>query len=125
LGYEKTSRGFFYAIEQINADSSNAFVSAGISMSLNQLYEAQKNHTLGKITDLPNPQLYSKAYNELLYFIQNARLTDLASINYYFTASALKKFPGCKSLAGSMATCAANMGKIEESANWKKTFEQL
>lgn len=122
---EKASRGLFYAIEQINTDSSSAFVSARISMSLNQLYEAQKNHTLGKITDLPNPQVYSKAYNELLYFIQNAKLTDLASINYYFTASALKKFPGCKLLAGSMANCAANMGKTEESVYWKKTFEKL
>ncbi|MBX2925581.1 MAG: M48 family metalloprotease [Chitinophagaceae bacterium] len=124
LSHEKTSRGFFYAVEQLAAGDRNAFVASGISRSLNQLHQAQKVHTLGRITDLPNPQFYTKAYNELLYFIQNATLTDLAKINYYFTGSALKKYPGCKELAGSMAACAGNAGKAEEAAYWKKIYDQ-
>lgn len=124
LNHEKTSRGFFYAIEQLNANDQNPFVAAGISRAFIQLYEAQKNHMLGKHTDLPNPQLFTKSYNELLYFIQHATLTDLLQINYYFTASALKKYPNCKELAYAMATCAGKLGKTEEAAYWKNKFDQ-
>lgn len=124
LNHEKTSRGFFYAIEQLNANDQNPFAAIGISRAFIQLYEAQKNHTLGKHTDLPNPQLYTRSYNELLYFIQHATLTDLLQINYYFTASALKKYPGCKELAYTMAACAEKLGKTEEANYWKNKFDQ-
>lgn len=119
LNYEKTSRGFFYAIEQLATDGATPSIATSISNALNKLYEAQKNHTLGKIVDLPNPSFFTKSYNQLLYFIQNASLTDLAMINYYFTASVLKKYTGCKELAVAMATCAENLGKPDEAAHWR------
>lgn len=124
LNSEKTSLGLFYAIELLDAGSQDIFIATAISKAFNQLYTAQKNHVLGRVVDLPNPQLFSKAYNELLYFIQHASLTDLASINYYFTGTALKKYPHCKQLANEMAVCAFNMGKAEEANQWKKTAEQ-
>lgn len=124
LNHEKISRGFFYAIEQLSANDQNPFAAIGISRAFIQLYEAQKNHTLGKNTDLPNPQLYTRSYNELLYFIQHATLTDLLHINYYFTASALKKYSDCKELAYTMSVCAEKMGKTEEANYWKNKFDQ-
>lgn len=124
LSDEKTSLGLFYALRQLNETGMNAFIAYSISKSLNQLYEAQKNHVLGRMVDLPNPQLYSKPYNELLHFIQNASLKDLANINYLFTNEAVKKFPDCKQLANMLAVCAANLGKTEEAAYWKKNAEQ-
>ena len=124
LNHEKTSRGLFYAIEQLNTNDQNPFAAIGISRAFIHLYEAQKSHTLGKLTDLPNPQLYTRSYNELLYFIQHATLTDLLQINYYFTASALKKYPDCKELAYTMATCAEKLGKTEEANYWKNKFDQ-
>lgn len=119
---EKTSLALFYAIEQLNADDQYPFAAAGISRALLQLYDAQKEHTLGKRADLPNPQLYTKSYNELLYFIQHATLADLLQINYHFTASALQKYPHCKELASSMAECAGKLGKTEEATYWKNKF---
>ena len=43
LDHEKTSCGFFYAIEQLNANDQNAFATAEISRAFLQLHEAQKN----------------------------------------------------------------------------------
>lgn len=124
LSNEKVSRGFFYAIEELNEDTQNPYVAASISQALNQLYESQKNHILGKSTDLPNPQMFTRSYNELLYFIQNVSLNDLLKINYYYTTAALKIHPGCKDLANAMAICAEKMGKTDEAAHWKKIFDQ-
>jgi len=50
---------------------------------MNGLYKAQKDHSLGKVAELPAPD-YPKNYNSLLQFVQNLYLGDLASISFYF-----------------------------------------
>lgn len=119
LKYGKTSRALYHVIDQLGAEGLSASIAIGISQSFNQLYAAQKTHTLGKTTDLPNPQIYSKPYNELLYFIQHATLKDLASIGYYFTHASLIRFPDCKPLMEAMLEAATFMEKPEEAAKWK------
>ncbi len=47
------------------------------------MFQAQKNHELNKIVDLPSPYHEAK-YNSVLQFIQKVRLMDFAAISYYF-----------------------------------------
>jgi hypothetical protein len=114
---EKVSRGLFYALEQLSAGNESPLVIMKISEAFDKLYTAQKNHTLGKITDLPDPQRFSASYNALLYYIQNASLSDFASVNYYFTSYYVKQYSNCKQMANCMANCAANMERQDEAAH--------
>ncbi|MFM2361017.1 MAG: hypothetical protein RLY16_3010, partial [Bacteroidota bacterium] len=54
-----------------------------IGKCLNDLYEKQRNHELGKVCDLPSLH-QEKQYNRLLEFIQRLSLTDIANLNAQF-----------------------------------------
>jgi hypothetical protein len=64
-----------------------------VGRCLNELYIAQKNHTLGKITDLPGRDK-EPGYNKLLNVIQNLRLQEIASIAYHFLQPWEARFAG-------------------------------
>ncbi len=59
------------------------YLNTAIGQCLNELYVNQKNHTLGKIVDLPNPE-HDIKYNSLLNMIQNLRLREIAALSFYF-----------------------------------------
>jgi Zn-dependent protease with chaperone function len=63
--------------------SQNSYFIGMVGMCLNRIYHAQKNHELGKFTEMPDEQL-PKQYNLILNFIQNLKLSDVAKISYYF-----------------------------------------
>ncbi len=72
-----------HTIELLQANPSDPYLVSQIGKILNGFFDAQKNHTLGKITELPAPY-FEPNYNLLLQFVQNLFLEDYAAISYYF-----------------------------------------
>jgi hypothetical protein len=74
---------------------SDPYLIANIGRLLNGMYFAQKDHRLNTYVDLPAPS-YPSHYNQLLQFIQNLYLENIASINYHFLTryqEKLKDYP--------------------------------
>jgi len=81
------ARSVFLTLELLQTMPGDPYLVAQIGKVFNGIYTAQKAHTLGKVVELPSPDLPTN-YNLLLQFIQNLYLEDIASINYYY----LKKY---------------------------------
>ncbi len=79
----RVSRALYYSLEMLRVQSDNPYLHCMIGKCLNQIYLFQKNHELGTITDLPSVNQEEK-YDQLLRFIQNIRLKDIANISYYY-----------------------------------------
>ncbi len=77
------SRSLYYSMQMLQSYPGNAFLVANIGQCFNKIYEAQKRHELGLITDAPSP-FAEKKYNDFLQFLQRLRLPELAAINYHF-----------------------------------------
>lgn len=77
------SRSMYYSFQMLEQQPANAYLITNIGRCLNQLYAAQKAHTLTNYVDLPSPY-NDKNYNNLLQFIQRVRLGDLAAMSYYY-----------------------------------------
>lgn len=72
-----------HSIELLQVNPSDPYLVSQIGKIFNGFFDAQKNHTLGKITELPAPYFESN-YNLLLQFVQNLFIEDYAAISYYF-----------------------------------------
>ena len=77
------TESLFLTLELLQTNPNDEYLVAQVGRLLNGLYNAQKSHTLSKITDLPAPG-YPPNYNLLLQFIQNLYLEDLAAISHYY-----------------------------------------
>ena len=89
-----------HAIELLQVNPSDPYLVAQIGKIFNEFYEAQKSHTLGKVTELPAPYWESN-YNLLLQFVQNLFLEDYAGIGYNFLkqyAPQMESYPAFKSV---------------------------
>jgi Zn-dependent protease with chaperone function len=80
---DQYSRSLYYAISLLQEYPDDPFLVTHIGKVLNSCYDAQKSHTLGKLTDLPSP-VYSDHYNVLLQMIQNLNLDEYPAISFYY-----------------------------------------
>jgi Zn-dependent protease with chaperone function len=88
-------RSLYYTLELLQRMPSDPYLIANIGRLLNGMYFAQKDHRLNNYVDLPAPS-YPSHYNQLLQFIQNLYLENIASINYHFLTryqEKLKDYP--------------------------------
>lgn len=79
----EVSRCLYYALEMLNHFPDTTYLHATIGRCLNEIYIKQKAHELGRIVDLPGPD-FNEEYNKLLHLIQNTRLSEIASLSYYY-----------------------------------------
>lgn len=80
---KKVSTCLYYALQMTAAFPRNVYLHTLIGKCFNTLYTYQKNHELGKVTDLPGA-VHSSEYNLLLRLIQNLRLQEMAAICYHY-----------------------------------------
>jgi Zn-dependent protease with chaperone function len=80
---DQYSRSLYYAISLLQEYPDDPFLVTHIGKVLNSCYDAQKAHTLGKLTDLPSP-VYSDNYNVLLHMIQNLNLDEYPAVTFYY-----------------------------------------
>ncbi|MEO5648419.1 MAG: hypothetical protein ABIR03_00690, partial [Ginsengibacter sp.] len=88
-----------YAMELLQENSSDPYLITHVGKIFNGFYDAQKKHTLGKVSELPAP-FFASNYNLLLQFVQNLFLEDYAAISYHFLnqyASQIENYPPFKS----------------------------
>ena len=81
------TRSLFLALEMLEKHPADPYLTAQIGRLFNSIFEARKNHTLGKFIELPSPY-QPPHYNILLQFIQNLYPEEYASISYHY----LKQF---------------------------------
>jgi hypothetical protein len=91
----KISKALYYALTMIQIYPTDCYVTSVIGQCLNNIYINQKNHTLGKIVDLPNPD-FNQNYNQLLQMIQNLRLREVAALSFNFLKEREQQF-SCES----------------------------
>jgi Zn-dependent protease with chaperone function len=87
------TESLFLTMELLKERPVDPYGIANTGRLLNGIYAAQKAHRASKVIDLPAPG-YPENYNNLLQFIQNLYLSDLASINYYFLSPWHPKLDG-------------------------------
>ena len=88
-----------YVIGLWQSNPSDAYLVTQTGKIFNGFYNAQKNHTLGKVSELPAP-FFASNYNLLLQFVQNLFREDYAAISYHFLnqyASQMGNYPPFKS----------------------------
>jgi hypothetical protein len=73
----------YYTLQLLQNNPADPYLITQVGKIFNGFYNAQKNHTLGKISSLPSPN-YPSNYNLFLQFIQNLYKEDFASISYHF-----------------------------------------
>ena len=78
--YGKT---IFYALQLLDKYPDNAWLHAIVGICFYDIYVSQENHKLGKYLDLPSNK-YKDSYREVLQFIHNLRLKNIANIAYFF-----------------------------------------
>lgn len=88
---ENYSRSLLFTLKLLKKQPEDPYLITQVGRIFNELYEAQKKHTLGKVTDLPAPY-FDADYNLLLQFIQNLYREDFAAIGYHFLNQYSKKF---------------------------------
>lgn len=117
------SKSLFYAMEMLQSFPDDAYLHAMVGKCLNGLYNNQKAHTLGLVTDLPNPN-FDVEYNQLLYFIQNLRLQEIAALSYFYLAQNENKYSGDEEFVAALIESKANYNKPEEKNKWVEFYKK-
>jgi hypothetical protein len=77
------SRNLYYSLQMLQKEENTSYAMFAIARGLNFMYENQKNHKLGIITD-KETRGYPTDYNILLRMLDRLRLEEIANINYNF-----------------------------------------
>ncbi len=85
------SRSLYFTLQMMQFYSNDVYLITNTGRCLNKMYNAQKNHVLGKIADAPSPYQEEK-YNDFLQFLGNLHLQDMASVNYFYMLQFKEKF---------------------------------
>ena len=101
------TKSLYLTLSLLNSKPSDPYLIMQTGRIFNGLYNELKQHTLGKVTDLPSPW-YSPGYNMLLQFIQNLYRENYAQINYHF----LKEYSAKLSFYKDFETVFEESGKL-------------
>jgi Zn-dependent protease with chaperone function len=83
------ARCLMTGLELLRTRPGDPYIVGMVSGALGQIYDAQRNHTLGRMVPLPSPY-FTPAYDTLLQFLQNLRLEEIRNIQHYF----ITRYPG-------------------------------
>jgi Zn-dependent protease with chaperone function len=89
--FKEYGKGLFRALTLAERFPDNIYAHAMIVKCLYQLYKAQKNHSLGKHLELPDPR-FPENYDRFLSFNHALRLFEMANIAYHYAISRPEHF---------------------------------
>jgi Zn-dependent protease with chaperone function len=91
--YEKENytRSLYYSLLMAQAYPENGWLQTRIGRILNDFYDRQKAHELGKVAQRPENNDTTE-YNQILRLVDNLRLTELAAVSYYYLQQYAPKF---------------------------------
>ena len=121
------SKAVFLALEMHGLYPDDIFVQAAIGKGLNEIYTRQKEHTLGKVIDLPSTE-YEPSYNNFLHLLQNIRLSEVAALSYYFLTQYQAKSTLTEEYVKALIESTDHFEKFGEKQEWidyyRKNFPQ-
>lgn len=117
------SRALYFSLEMLNHYPDNPYLHAMVGRCLNQFYIYQKNHELNKIVDLPSND-HKKNYNDLLHFIGNLRLTEIAALSYYYLQQFESKDQNNEYFVAALIDSKVNYNKPDERSQWISFFKK-
>ena len=77
------SRNLYYSLQMLQSGENTYYAKFAIARGLNIMFESQKSHRLGTITD-KETRGYPADYNILLRMLDHLKLEEIANINYNF-----------------------------------------
>jgi Zn-dependent protease with chaperone function len=77
-------RNLYYSLQMLQSGENIPYAVFAVSRCLNHIYDHQKNHKLGIVTD-KETRGYATDYNLLLRMLDRLRLDEIANINYHFS----------------------------------------
>jgi len=117
------SRSLYYSLKMLPGNRSDAYLVTSVGRCLNEIYKAQKAHTLAKIVDLPSPY-HDKKYDKLLRFIQQLRLPDIAAISYYYLLLYQTELAFHEDFLDALITSKTIYNKPEERKYWVDRYQK-
>ena len=79
---KQLSRGLYLSLAHLQAHPQSPVAAALVGDCLNQMYQHQKDHSLGKYVGQPHA-MNGEGYNQVLRLIQNLRLNEMAALSYH------------------------------------------
>lgn len=89
--FKEYGKALFRAMMMLERFPDNAYLHGMIGKCLFKLHENQKNHTLGKVLELPDPR-FTENYDRFLTFFHRLRLVELENLAYYYVINQDEKF---------------------------------
>lgn len=89
--FKKYGKALFRALVLSETYPDNMYLQAIIAKSLYQLFQAQKNHQLASVLELPDPR-YEENYDRFLTFVHKLRLTEIAILAYQYIITRPENF---------------------------------
>ncbi|MDJ1481704.1 M48 family metallopeptidase [Cytophagaceae bacterium YF14B1] len=83
--FKKYGKALFGSLLLLERYPENAYLHAMVSKCIYQLYTHQKNHEIGKVLEQPDSR-FDDNYDQFLTFFQQLRLTEIASLGYFYSA---------------------------------------
>ncbi len=120
LFFQRYSRCLYESLLLLKQHPQSAYLQAAISQSMLGIYQAQKNHQLSKHVDLPASG-QSAEYRQLLEFIENLRLKEIAHIGYYFLKNNYT-YQATEDYLFAYAGLSKAMDAFDETARLKKDY---
>jgi Zn-dependent protease with chaperone function len=117
------SRSLYYTLQMLPGRRADPYLVTSVGRCLNQVYSAQKTHTLGKVVDLPSPY-NDKKYDKLLRFIQQLRLADIAAISYFYLLIYQSDLAVHEDFLEALINSKANFNKPEEKKYWVDRYNK-
>ena len=87
------SRNLYYSLLMLQREEYTPFALFSIARALNTMYEGQKDHRLGAMTE-GETRGYKQDYNLLLRMISRLKLDEIASLSYQFCKQYREKMNG-------------------------------
>jgi hypothetical protein len=121
LASDNLSACLYFAAQQLQSNNNDPYIIAAIGKLMSRLYIAQKNHRLSSCTQQPSPH-NSSNYNNLLQFLQNLYLEEIASINYYFLQQYEQQLVSYEDYVFALTMSKQQNNKPQEQAYWKDYY---
>lgn len=119
----QVSLALYQTLQTLKVYPNDPWLLAMAGNCLHKMYQAQKNHELGRIVDLPSPYM-DKKYKRFLEFIQNLSLNDLGQINYYFLEGKKEAALQQEDFVHALIRSKENANKPEEKSKWIEYYKQ-
>ena len=103
----------FQTLKSLQNRPDNVFLKALIAQCLNDIYDAQKEHTLAKIVSIPKGDQSTK-YATFLRFLNNMSLSEIAAVNFYYLNKQGKSYLTDEFYLFNFVIAAKNAAKTKE-----------